>query len=220
MLYGLIRDIYTIFDKIHNYALTGSKKQSEQEKTRASAQAVVPSTSQSKVINAFFEIVKSDPSNQFKLTGKGAETQFEVPAGVMFEIAKTLNSNYDENYPMFYIQKDWIMKSSRKNAQLLDEILVPFFEGVHDIRSGLEQYFTYDEPEGLSETGKGLDRTSDVLEKHIAKFSTKSGGVMKASEINPQVASQATQPPQTVAENKNKPLTKDWSVLMLEELLK
>lgn len=154
----------------------------------------------------FFKTVKEiDPYSP--PAGIKTDTQFKHKSlSSMFAIARSFkDAEYDNSYPEFVLEKKWLFTSKQDNVKTLRELVTPIYEGAHKIDSGAEQYFVYDDIEGLELIKKGAEQSSSAALKQQTEFAG-----MKPSQIK-----------QPMKENKNthSRLTKSWSRSILNELL-
>lgn len=135
--------------------------------------------------------------------GSDSDSQFYLSVSYVMQLAKSLpNAEFNDSYPDVIIDGNVMFASARENVDLLKKWIEPIYKNFFYLDRGLKKYFIRDKPDGLSEAEKSTESLKNEIQK-VPKAET--GEYVSAKELK---------------ENKNKPLTKDWSVLMLEELLK
>jgi hypothetical protein len=167
--------------------------QKDIEAGKQRAQQIQGEVSVQDAINQFFDKVRSP---QYMQKARDTQTQFIITSNIAEDIAIKTGADYVNDYPEVIVDSGLLFTSATENSKYFKEVMQPVYEDMHYINYGINDYYTNDNPNGLT---IAYDSTSE-LKVAIDNLSK-------------------VQDSKNLEENVNKPLTKSWSGVMLNELL-
>lgn len=210
-------------------------KAKEQEELRAANKQVVD-----KVINDFFTFLEagsskleageseaqtsksleesSKKSDKKTADGEGKDTRTAGEKGPQISmsvqqaknIATATGGAVDEDYEQVFVSSKTVFINAEQNKETLKQWIEPIYREFYSLDRGLKKFFISDEPVGL----RNAEESTVKLKAEIEKVPKEGETYQKASQLY------ATPEKQQMGENKTqRPLTKHWSEIMLEELL-
>lgn len=210
-LFKSLRELLVFFEKIDNLY------QQEEEDTKKAKIAAGKSYGEllktsyagmQDMINTFFDQIYS--GNRKRNEKSEVNPQFSLKGPAIKNLAMSLGADYDDSYEQFIVSSKLLMVNSEKNRVALENWIAPIYEQFYALDINLKKFFIKDEPNGLKEASTATDKLKDEINK-MPK--TASGEFEQASKISGET-------PKQLQENNKKPLTKHWTEIMIEELMR